>query len=94
MMINNSYYMINMIREAQNATHMGASATRLGGIRGLRGHPDKCMCDTNAYLAIFFKRFCHPFGWHLSMWQNGWHFHKNAGFFAGKGGDQICQEQL
>lgn len=34
--------------------------TRMGAFRGLRDLPDKCVCDTNAYLARNSRSLLHP----------------------------------
>lgn len=84
LMRNKNYFLNNMMEGAKNATHPGVGATLVGGNRGLRGHPDKCVCDTNAYLAILYKKVCHPSGCLQPMWQDVWQVYKKYRFLQEK----------
>jgi len=84
LMRNKNYFLNNMMRGAKNATHQGVGATLVGGNRGLRGHPDKCICDTNAYLAIHYKKVSHPSGCLQSVWQDVWQVYKKYRFLQEK----------
>lgn len=84
LMRNKNYFLNNMMEGAKNATHPGVGATLVGGNRGLRGHPDKCVCDTNAYLAILYKKVCHPSGCLQPVWQDDGRFTRNIDFIQEK----------
>lgn len=46
-------------------------ATQMCGFRGIRDLPDKCVCDTNAYLARIYKNCLHPDGWQTILHPDG-----------------------
>lgn len=46
-------------------------ATLRCGSRGIRDLPDKCVCDTNAYLARNYKSHLHLYGCHMILRQEG-----------------------
>lgn len=45
------------------------SGTQSGAIWGIRDLPDKCICDTNAYLAKNSRNYLHPIGCHYNRAQ-------------------------
>ena len=49
---------------------VGDNGTRWGAIWGLRDLPDKCVCDTNAYLARNRRSLLHPMRCNLYFGQN------------------------
>lgn len=44
-------------------TQLYGNATQSYIQKGIRVHPNKGICDTDAYLAMFHRKILHPIGW-------------------------------